>query len=161
MLFRLRFIHWVMVSPFILPCFPFLFHWWMKRWEIDELYGLYYYIMQMAKYTWAWLHHPLELLTSEMFCLVLIQVNQDGFMFRLICMFLGCDLTIQLILKSSTYDDRLVDHFHYISVRCYEICNILYLNKLTYMLFYLHVLYQYNCFFVYTLLLTSSWWKAA
>ena len=25
LLFRLRFIHWVMVSPFILPCFPFSF----------------------------------------------------------------------------------------------------------------------------------------
>ena len=30
--------------------------------------------------------------------------HQDGFMLRLICMFLGCDMPIQLVL-SSEYDD--------------------------------------------------------
>ena len=46
-------------------------------------------------------------------CHVLIQVSQDGFMLRLICVFLSCDLPIQLLLKllSPTYDSRLVDHF--------------------------------------------------
>ena len=36
-------------------------------------------------------------------------------MLRLICMFLGCDLPIQLQLKSlsSVFDDRLVDRFHH------------------------------------------------
>ena len=48
-----------------------------------------------------------------MFCCVLIQVSQDGFMLKLVCMFLGCDLPMQLLLisLSSAYDDRLVD-FH-------------------------------------------------
>ena len=36
----------------------------------------------------------------NIFCHVLIQVSQDGFMLRLICIFLGCDLPIQLLLKS-------------------------------------------------------------
>ena len=35
-----------------------------------------------------------------MFGHVLIQVNLGGFMLRLICMFVGCDLTIQLLLES-------------------------------------------------------------
>ena len=84
-----------------------------------------YYITLMAKCTCACLHHLLKLLTSAMFCHVPIQVNQDGFMLRVICMFLGCDFPIQLllILLSSAYNDRLVDRFHYIlnHVMNYEI----------------------------------------
>ena len=62
------------------------------------------------------------------------QVNQDGFMLRLICIFLGCDLAIQLLPKSlsSPYEDRLVDHFHNV-MHNYKInitvCEILCLNK--------------------------------
>ena len=72
-----------------------------------------YYVTIMAKCTCAWLHQLLKLLTSAIFGHVLIQVKQDGFMLRLICIFLGCDLPIQLLLKSlsRTYHDRLVDHF--------------------------------------------------
>ena len=33
-------------------------------------------------------------------CCVLIQVSQDGFMLRLVCMFLGFDMPIQLVLSS-------------------------------------------------------------
>ena len=57
-------------------------------------------------------------------CCVLIQVSQDGFMLRLICVFLGYDMPIQLVL-SSEYDnyDRSED------VTDYKICNILCLNK--------------------------------
>ena len=53
----------------------------------------------------------LKLLASVMFFCEPIQVSQDGFMLRLICMFLGCDLPMQLLLKllSSTYKARLVD----------------------------------------------------
>ena len=49
------------------------------------------------------------------FCCVPIQVSQGGFMLRLVCVFLGCDLPIQLLLKSlaSAYHDRLVNHFHH------------------------------------------------
>ena len=71
-----------------------------------------------------------------MFCHVPIQVNQDGFMLRLICMLLGCDLPIQLLLNLlHTYHDRLVDGFHLVLIHItnYEIIfyvyNILCLNK--------------------------------
>ena len=56
-----------------------------------------------------WLHHPSKLLQARC-CCVPIQISQDGFMLRPICMFLGCDMPIQLVL-SSEYDDydRLED----------------------------------------------------
>ena len=59
-----------------------------------------YYIMLMVKRTCASLHHPLKLLPLS----ALDSSHQDGFMLRLICMFLGCDMPIQLVL-SSEYDD--------------------------------------------------------
>ena len=37
-----------------------------------------------------------------------MQVSHDGFMLRLICVFLGCYLQIPLVL-SSEYDNRLID----------------------------------------------------
>ena len=50
-----------------------------------------------------------------MFCRLLIQVSQDGFMLRLVYMFLGCDLSIQLLLKSfSSVHNRLVDRFYHV-----------------------------------------------
>ena len=60
----------------------------------------------------------IKILTSAVFCHLLIQVIQHGFMLRLIHVFLGCDLWIQLLLKllSSTYDNRLVDQFHQIPI---------------------------------------------
>ena len=47
---------------------------------------------------------------------VMIQSNEpDGFMLRLICVFLGCDLPIRLLLKSlSSKYDRLEYHFHHV-----------------------------------------------
>ena len=55
-----------------------------------------------------------------------------GFMLRLICMFLGCDMPIQLVL-SSEYDDydRLEDRFivYRFMSRPTKIYNILCLNK--------------------------------
>ena len=46
-------------------------------------------------------------------CWLPIQVSQDGLMLILICLFLGYDLSIQLVLKSlsSEYDGELEDHF--------------------------------------------------
>ena len=54
-----------------------------------------------------------------MFCCVPIQISQDGFMLRSICVFLGFNLLIQLLLKSlsSTYYDRLVDRFCHVLIR--------------------------------------------
>ena len=48
---------------------PFLFDWWIKRWEITEEVSLNcmayaYYDTLMTKYTCTWLHHPLKLLPS-------------------------------------------------------------------------------------------------
>ena len=61
---------------------------------------------------------PLKLLTSAMFCHKLIQVNQNDFMLRLTCVFLGRDFPIQLLLNllSSAYYDRLVDHLHHVPI---------------------------------------------
>ena len=77
---------------------------------VNECMAYTYYVTLMAKCTCTWLHHPLKLLTSTIFFHVPIQVNQDDFMLRLICMFLGCYLPIQLTLKllSSAHDKRLV-----------------------------------------------------
>ena len=48
-------------------------------------------------------------------------------MLRLICMFVGCDMPIQLVL-SSEYDDWKI-MYRFTSQTCYKICNILSLNK--------------------------------
>ena len=92
--------------PLNLPLF--LVDLWAKRWEITKeismncngVVAYTYNVTLMAKYTCTWLHHPLELLTSTMFCHKPIQVSQDGFVLRLICVFLHCNLTIQLLLIS-------------------------------------------------------------
>ena len=70
-----------------------------------------YYVTLMAKRMCAWLHHPLKLLLSTLLSCT-DSSHQDGFMLRLICMFLGCDMPIQLVL-SSHYNgyDRLYDRF--------------------------------------------------
>ena len=77
-----------------------------------------YYIMKIAKCTCTCLHHLLKLLTSALFCCVPIKVSHDGFMLRLICVSLACDLPKHLLLKSlsSAYDDRLVDLFHHVQI---------------------------------------------
>ena len=94
----------------------FLFDWWMKRREIAEGVSMNctaftYYATLMAKRTCAWLHHPLKLLPSALLSCT-DSSHQDSLMLRLICMFLGCDMPIQLVL-SSEYDnyDRLEDQF--------------------------------------------------
>ena len=55
--------------------------------------------------------------------------HQDGLMLRLICIFLGCDMPIQLVLSSEydDYDRSIIRLFDYITD--YKICNILCLNK--------------------------------
>ena len=123
---------WVLHSAL----FSILFGWWMKRWEIatevSMNYTAYtYYIMLMAKCRYISLCHPLKLLPS-VFCRVPIQVSQVE---TYICMLLGCDLAIQLLLTSSSsnYDDRLVDHFHHVLIyiyawtnrlTCFSTCNL-------------------------------------
>ena len=63
-----------------------------------------YYVTLMAKCTCAWLHHPLKLLPLSALLSCTDSSHQDGLMLRLVCMFLGCDMPIQLVL-SSEYDD--------------------------------------------------------
>ena len=87
----------------------FLFDRWTKRREIAEEVSMNctaftYYVMLMAKRTCAWLHHPLKLLPLSTLLSCTDSSHQDGFMLRLICMFLGCDMPIQLVLSSEYYD---------------------------------------------------------
>ena len=75
-----------------------------------------YYVMLMARSMCTLLHHPLKSLPSTM-CHAPIQVSQNCFVLRLICMILGCDLLTQLLLESLSiisYEDRLVDRFHHV-----------------------------------------------
>ena len=78
-------------------------------------------------------------------------------MLRLICVFLGCDLPIDLLLKSQSI---AYNHFHHvlIYVTIYEVCNILCLNK--YICIFLLVKYQHSHFFMQTSLLISTWQEA-
>ena len=46
---------------------PFLFDWWTKRWEITKEVSMKH-ITLMTKIMCTWLHHPLKLLLSIMFC---------------------------------------------------------------------------------------------
>ena len=46
------------------------------------------------------LFHMLAQFIFAMFFRVTIQISQGDFMLKLICMFLGCDLPIQLLLNS-------------------------------------------------------------
>ena len=45
-----------------------------------------------------------KIITIKCIAVVYNSSHQDGFMLRLVCMFLGCDMPIQLVL-SSEYDD--------------------------------------------------------
>ena len=101
LVFRLTFIQCTMVTPFILHCFPFSLTGWMKneisliRWDVSMNCMAYtYYVTLTAKSMCTWLYHPLKLLPSTMLYCVPIQISQDGFMLRLICMILGCDLPV-------------------------------------------------------------------
>ena len=72
-----------------------------------------YYVMLMAKRTCGLLHHPLNLLPLSALLSCTDSSHQDGFMLRLICMFLGCDMPIQLVL-SSEYNDY--DRFRHVPI---------------------------------------------
>ena len=119
----------------------FLFDWWMKRWEIAEEMSMNcmaytYYVILMAKCTCTWLHHPLKLLTSTMFLPCTDSSKPGWFHVKSHMCILGCNLPIQLLLKSlsNAYKDRLVDRFHHVQIHVtnYWICNILCLkNRLT------------------------------
>ena len=73
-------------------------------------------------------------------------------MLRLIYVFLGCNLPMQLLLKllSSNYDDRLEDRFNHvpIHVTSYEICNIIFMLEQVDLHVFLSVIYEYSYFFV-------------
>ena len=67
-----------------------------------------------------------------------------------LCVFWGCNLPIQLILKSSdTYLDRLVDHFHHVPIHVTNYTKYVTFHawKIDLHIF-LHVIYQYSCYFV-------------
>ena len=118
---------------------------------VDKLYSLYLLYHANGQMHMYWFILSIKINTKCIFCRVLIQVSQDGFMLRFICMLLalGCDLLIQLLLKllSSLYDKRLVDHFHLALIR--ELQNMwhLMLEQVDLYIF-VSVIYQYSCFFV-------------
>ena len=91
-----------------------------------------YYVTLMAKRTCACLHHPLKLLPLSALLSCTDSSQQDGLMLRLVCMFLGCDMPIQLVL-SSEYTTIMIDYKIVSSctdyVTDYKICSILCLNK--------------------------------
>ena len=91
----------------------------------------------------------MQLLTEK--CTLLLYASKPALLkFNNICVFLGCDLLIQLLLKSllSVYDDSLEDCFHHVPICS---CTMKYIafypitNRLTR---FLPVICQYSCFFV-------------
>ena len=138
-MFRLRFIHCTMVSPFILHCFPSL---WLvnkkvrNHWKgVNELYGSYLLHHANGQIHVYLLYYPLIFFKKS-----------NGFA---VCQFKSakmvscwdlhaCSWAVILVadtaaakIVSSTYDDKLVDRLHHVLIHImnYEICNILCLKK--------------------------------
>ena len=78
-----------------------------------------------------------------------IQVSQDDFMLRLICVFLGCDMPIQLVL-SSEYDDRMEDHFIMYGFTSRTTKYVTFMLEQMDLRIFLPVIYQFSFFFVLT-----------
>ena len=119
---------------------PFLFTWWMKRWEIvedacvDELYGLYllhHANGQMHVYLIA---SSVKIINKRN-VLAMTQFKSTRMVSCWDLYSCSCaDLPIQLLLKSlsNTCNDRLVDfHYRYVLIHImnYKICNILCSNR--------------------------------
>ena len=93
LLIWLRFIPCNIVSPAILHCFSSFL---INKWKDEKLLkrcrwivmAYTYYITLIAKCMCTWLHHLLKLLTSTMIIAIIIQiqVSQEGFILRLICL---------------------------------------------------------------------------
>ena len=145
------------MSPFILHFFSFSLtdeqqgEKLLKRcWWIATAYT--YYVTLMAKCTNTWLHHPSIKIINKHNIFAMCQFKSARMVScrdLRICVFLGCDLPIQLLLKSlsSTMRINLVDQFHYVKnhITNYEICNIpAWTNRFPR---FLPVIYLYSCFF--------------
>ena len=104
----------------------------------------------MSKCMCTWLHHPLKLLISTV-SLPCTDSSQPWWFHveTYICMFLGCDLPIQLLLKwlSSTYNNRLADRFYNIRFTLPTIQTMQHfmLEQIDLVIF-LPVIYQYSSF---------------
>ena len=142
LLIQFWFIHCDIMSPFILHCFAFsLAGEWKVRnhWRgVDKLYGLYllrHANGQMHVYLIA---SSIKIITQcNIFAMYRFKSASMVSSWDLrIYVFLGCDLPIQLLLKSLSIvcDDRLVDHFHHVLTTKYVA--------------FTPVIYQYSCFFV-------------
>ena len=122
----------------------FLFDWWMKSekslkrcWRIvrliPHLYLLHHANGQMHVYLIA---SFVKIITMQAQCFAVYRFKSTRMVHveAYICVFLGYDLPIQLLLKllSSTYGgNRLVDHFHHAPnhITNYKIFNTLCLTK--------------------------------
>ena len=97
-----------------------LFDWWMKRWEITKEVSMNYnglYLLRHGNHQMrmCMIASCIKIITGAMF-LPCTNSSQLPLMLRLICVSLGCDLPIQLLLLislSSVYNYRLVDCFHH------------------------------------------------
>ena len=100
------------MSPFILPCLPFSLTGERKGEKLlkrfDELHVLYILCHANGQTHVCLIASSVKTIIK----FAAIQVSQDGFILRLICVFFGRDMPIQLVL-SSKYDDydRLEDRF--------------------------------------------------
>ena len=138
-LFQLRFIHCTVVSPFILHCLSFsLTVKWIGEKSLKDCQWIVTGYITSCKWPNAYMYMialSVKIIQAQCFYHVLIQVSQDDLKLRLMCVFLGCDLLMQLLLKSlsSAYNDRLVDPFHHIPIhaaiklRNNYVCNIIFL----------------------------------
>ena len=103
LLFQLRFIHCAMLSPFILHCFPFSLTGDQKGekkfWTgANEFYGLYLLRHANGQIHVCLIASSLKIINKRVAAVYQFKLARNVFMLSLICMFLGCDLPIQLLL---------------------------------------------------------------
>ena len=129
---RLRFIHCAMVSPFILPCFPFSL---IDEWKGEKLLKSCWWSMPNGLHL---LHHTNGQMHVCLIASSVIIINKHNVFLcsdssLISCwdlhirMFLGCNLPIQLLLKSlsSTYEQTCIPTYTYMFSYLWSIIQLL------------------------------------
>ena len=87
---------------------------------VDELYGLYLLHRTNGQMQMYLIASSIKIINKRnVFAMYQFKSARTVLCWDLcICMFLGCNLPIQLLLKSlsSTYNDRLIDHFYHVLI---------------------------------------------
>ena len=115
-----------------------------NRWRgVNVLYGLYLLHHTNGQMHVCSLHHPLKLLPSAH--VLLSCTSQDGFMLRLICMFLGYNWPTHLVLllKSLSRSTSFIMYW-FTPPNMNYITFYVWINRLT---CFLPVVYLYSCSF--------------